>query len=332
MRPVKETERNEGVTIWMRMKVAAGRLFKAAAAAALTVSIAHAQATPRAEDAPRVRTQPTTPASVTRIARPALWRVRQGEATIYLFGTIHALPANLHWHTPELDRAIADADVLVTEVSPSELTGGAVRAMQQLGFSDDAPPISERVPADKRARLREAIAGSGLPASLFDRMKTWAAALTLTALNLQRMGIDSARGIEVNLASLAGDRPTIGLETATEQMGFLDGLSEESQRAMLVAAVEDSGKGREEFERMLDAWSRGDVAAIAETFNTNETLTPELRRALLTRRNARWAEWIADRLRRPGTVFVAVGAGHLAGADSVIAGLARRGIEVERVQ
>src|SRR5690606_36985178 len=109
MRPVKETERNEGVTIWTRMKVAAGRLFKAAAAAALTVSIAHAQATPRAEDAPRVRPQPTTPASVTRIARPALWRVPQGEATIHLFGTLHALPANLHLPTPAPARSTADA-------------------------------------------------------------------------------------------------------------------------------------------------------------------------------------------------------------------------------
>jgi hypothetical protein len=53
---------------------------------------------------------------------------------------------------------------------------------------------------------------------------------------------------------------------------------------------------------------------------------------LLTRRNARWAEWIDARLDRPGTVFLAVGAGHLAGRDSVQAMLEKRGIKAKRVQ
>jgi uncharacterized protein YbaP (TraB family) len=318
------------VSFLTRVRRAAERLLKLAATAAMTVSVAQAQ--PQAQPAPQAQPQPAAPATVTRIARPALWRVTQGETTIYLFGTIHLLPENLHWRTPAIDRAVTEADELVTEVAPSELTAGAAQAIQQMGFASDAPPILERVPEEKRARLREMIAGSGLPMSLFDRMKTWTAAMTLAAVSLQQMGFEGERGVEMNLARLAGERPTIGLETAAEQMGFLDGLSEESQRAMLAAAVDDSGKGREEFERMLDAWSRGDVASIAETFNTNETLTPELRSALLTRRNAHWADWIVARLGRPGTVFLAVGAGHLAGEDSVIDLLARRGVQAERVQ
>ena len=56
-----------------------------------------------------------------------------------------------------------------------------------------------------------------------------------------------------------------------------------------------------------------------------------LRRVMLTNRNAAWARWIHDRLARPGTVFIAVGAGHLAGRDSVQAVLAAHGINAERV-
>ena len=44
---------------------------------------------------------------------------------------------------------------------------------------------------------------------------------------------------------------------------------------------------------------------------------PELAQVLLIQRNGNWAKWIKDRLARPGTVFVAVGAGHLAGKGSV---------------
>jgi uncharacterized protein YbaP (TraB family) len=54
--------------------------------------------------------------------------------------------------------------------------------------------------------------------------------------------------------------------------------------------------------------------------------------ALLYSRNANWAEWIDTRLDEPGTVFIAVGAGHLAGAKSVQDYLAQKGITVARVK
>ena len=66
----------------------------------------------------------------------------------------------------------------------------------------------------------------------------------------------------------------------------------------------------------------------------NESLeaTPELARVLLTNRNATWAQWIKTRLDRPGTVFVAVGAGHLAGKGSVQEQLGALDIKVSRVK
>jgi uncharacterized protein YbaP (TraB family) len=60
--------------------------------------------------------------------------------------------------------------------------------------------------------------------------------------------------------------------------------------------------------------------------------TPELAKILLTDRNARWAKWIEARLQKPGTVFLAVGAGHLAGADSVQAFLARDRVKADRIR
>jgi uncharacterized protein YbaP (TraB family) len=52
---------------------------------------------------------------------------------------------------------------------------------------------------------------------------------------------------------------------------------------------------------------------------------------MFVQRNARWASWIANRLKTPGTVFVAVGAGHLSGPDSVQSQLASLGVKSARV-
>jgi uncharacterized protein YbaP (TraB family) len=63
----------------------------------------------------------------------------------------------------------------------------------------------------------------------------------------------------------------------------------------------------------------------------DEVDDPALYARLLTDRNANWAEWIDERMASPGNLFIAVGAGHLAGSGSVQEQLGERGYEVERV-
>ncbi|MCA6320855.1 MAG: TraB/GumN family protein, partial [Phenylobacterium sp.] len=50
-----------------------------------------------------------------------------------------------------------------------------------------------------------------------------------------------------------------------------------------------------------------------------------------TERNVRWAKDLKARMDRPGVVFVAVGAGHLAGDRNVRELLEREGLRIERI-
>jgi uncharacterized protein YbaP (TraB family) len=104
------------------------------------------------------------------------------------------------------------------------------------------------------------------------------------------------------------------------------------QLAFLASAVEDYPKLGSELGKMIDQWAAGDPEALGATMNEGMRDTPELAKILLTDRNARWAKWIEARLQKPGTVFLAVGAGHLAGTDSVQAFLARDRVTAARVR
>jgi len=265
-------------------------------------------------------------------ARPALWKVSDADTTVYLFGTIHLLPEGLEWRTPALDQAIARSDGLVMEAVLGKDPMKQAQALMKLGVSPGLPPLSERVPAEKRAALAAMIKGTGVPAAVLDRMETWAAGLTLLAVSFQKMGLKADAGVESKLAASYQGKPVSGLETVEQQLGYFDGLSEESQRAFLVGVLDDPAGAKAEFAAMLDAWRRGDTDAIARTFDSEKVMTPELREVLMTRRNRAWAEWIDKRLDQPGTVLVAVGAGHLAGRQSVQAMLAAKGLKAERVQ
>ena len=95
--------------------------------------------------------------------------------------------------------------------------------------------------------------------------------------------------------------------------------------------ISGRGKARADYVKMLGAWASGNQAAIARAFAEDEDLTPHLRDVLLRQRNANWTRWLKSRLDTPGTVFVAVGAGHLAGPMSVQSMLAAEGVDVQRL-
>ena len=79
------------------------------------------------------------------------------------------------------------------------------------------------------------------------------------------------------------------------------------------------------------AWNRGDAEGFTPMLDQMQAKSPAMYRMMFAERNARWAQWIARRLEQPGTVFVAVGAGHLAGRDSVQAKLTKIGFGTARI-
>jgi uncharacterized protein YbaP (TraB family) len=146
-----------------------------------------------------------------------------------------------------------------------------------------------------------------------------------------KMGMLPDAGVEERLEAAAGGKPRDGLETVQFQLTLFDNLPQEAQIAYLASVIRSYDRIGQQTEKMVSAWGKGDAEAIAAAMNP-EMDAPEVLAALLTNRNKAWAAWIERRLEQPGTVFIAVGAGHLAGPDSVQRHLAREGIATERVQ
>jgi uncharacterized protein YbaP (TraB family) len=277
----------------------------------------------------------SAPAADTRPASPALWKVADADTTIYLFGTIHLLPPGTKWRSPLFDQAAAGADTLVVETDIDESNPAATMGeMFKLAVSPGLPPLSERVKPEKRAALAAAIAKSGIPAAGLDRLETWAAAFLLLGVQFKDLGLSPGSGVESTLKKQFQDSGKhIGqLETNAEQLGFFDRLSESAQREFLEGVLDDPSDTKGEFAGMVKSWSRGDLAGIAKSFNSDMGSAPELMDVLIARRNANWASWVKNRLDAPGTVMMAVGAGHLAGDKSVVNLLEKQGVRVTRVQ
>jgi uncharacterized protein len=246
------------------------------------------------------------------------------------------LPPGLQWRSRAFDDIVAQADELVMEVGedPAETELSTLAASVMMGKQ---VPILWRVSPDRREALREMIESVDLSVDAFDGMQTWAAAMTIAVAAIAKTyagedgtfeelsGVEDALRVDFTQAG----RPISGVETGSQQLGFLSGLPIRSQRQMLESMVDAYLAGDPDITAPNeDGWLTGNTDSIAAEM---AELPPEVYEVLITRRNTAWTGWLLDRLERPGTVLFAVGAGHLAGQDSVQSMLAARGVQVARV-
>lgn len=245
------------------------------------------------------------------------------------------MPRGARWISPALDRAADESQGLVVETIVDSANPAPFAAtMMRLASSPGLPPVLDRVPRDKRAALATAIARSRIAPAALARMETWAIALALLGPQFGSMNLLQEEGVETRLKQrfAAAGKPVAQLETNEEQLRYFDLLPEDAQRTLLLGTLESPAAVQKQFDAMLAAWARGDVEAIGRSFNADMAGSPAMSELLLKRRNANWSGWIERRLTQPGTVMVAVGAGHLAGPSSVQAMLRKRGLKVTRVQ
>lgn len=273
-----------------------------------------------------------TPAPVP--SGPALWKLADEDTTIYLFGTVHVLPKDKVWLSPAIDAALDSSDVLVTEI-PMDAASEA--AGQQVVMGRAALPagvtLRSLMNAEQVAAYEAAMAKLGLPAETFDAYDPWFAALNFTMLPVIAEGYSPDEGVEKVLGKEA--KPAMAreaLETLDYQIAVFDELPQDAQIDYLIDSAEMIDEMKPYLDSMVAEWLDGDADGLAALMNEGMGDNADLANRLLYGRNANWAGWIDDRMDRPGTVFIAVGAGHLAGERSVQDLLAQRGFIVTRIQ
>ncbi len=278
------------------------------------------------------------PASLPVSAHPALWVARDADTTVYLFGTVHILSDHIDWHFPALDKALEASDALYVEVPADETDKGTMQGLVLRYGLDPAHPLSNKLSDSENTLLAKAAVQAGLPGgkAALQPMKPWLAALTLSVAPLLKAGMDPELGVDKLLQARMkkAGKPIHGLETAERQIRILADLPESVQLALLRSTLHDFAHARAELSAIVDAWLDGDTQHIASLMAEQmQKQSKALYETLLVDRNRQWAQDIATLMHdRPGTVFVAVGAAHLAGPDRVQAQLQRLGIVTHTVR
>jgi uncharacterized protein YbaP (TraB family) len=289
--------------------------------------------------------QATTPANLgsakapaadaTTAANPAMWKVQGVKGTIYLFGSVHVMKPSVHWETAKEQAAFKSSGTLYLEIADtSPAAQAALRPMIMSIGIDQEHPLSTKISKEDVAALDDALKAMGGEKAI-EPMQPWLAYLTLSVVPMIQAGYDPMGGIDPQLQkeAEAAHKPIKGFETAEEQMHFFADFPQADQVALLHEELQELPKSGEKFDEVVASWSRGDVEKIAQVDDGElRQKHPELYKRLLVDRNAKIADTLASLLKDPatGTIFVAVGAGHLAGPDSIQKMLEQRGFTAAR--
>jgi len=240
---------------------------------------------------------------------PALWVVNDNDTIIYLFGTFHALDGRSRWFDRAVKTAFSESGQLMLETLVPE--PGRIAAPTPAAVKDAPPP-------------GEAASFAPSASSLLASSRT-----VMSAGNADGMSTDLGADAVLRHAAERSGKQVGGLESLQFQINMFNSLSDAPAAQ---APDRQSLAALAQMLRQLEAaWNRGDLDSFAPMLMQMRAQSPQTYNTMFVQRNARWASWIANRLKTPGTVFVAVGAGHLSGPDSLQNQLAAIGVKSARV-
>src|SRR5262245_1331945 len=224
---------------------------------------------------------------------PALWQIRAGESTVYLFGSIHMLPRNWPWRTKAIDGAIRSADEFVfeTALTPKQIDkmrlfirdNGTLPRGQQL-----SPMLSPQGLKD----FNKALSMTPLDPASVNAMRPWLALMVLGDYQVQkgRMRGFVEEGVDYTIEQEAHEtrKRVRHLETAESQFEVLIQTVPDDDIKRFEADLRELLEGDDKYRRLLEGWTAGSQAELAKVLAAEAVRDPEEKQLLLDKRNRNW--------------------------------------------
>lgn len=268
---------------------------------------------------------------------PLLWKACDSDNCVYLLGSFHVLRKDDYPLSADAERALADADVVLFEIAPSEMQSAQLPLqMRDAGTRKDGKRLQDDLDAATWTKLQAYAQRNGMPLDAVQGFEPWYMGLMISSLEMMREGLDPKLGLDMHFMaeSARANKQVQGLETGAEQIALLAGMDLAEQRQFLAEALQDVDDGAQETEQLHKAWREGDVQTLWNKMAVQmQRDYPRLYQRIDVQRNDAWVPKIAHRLDdvHKGNTLVVVGALHLLGPDGVVEKLRAKGYKVERV-
>ncbi len=263
-----------------------------------------------------------------------LWSVENSEFSIYLMGSVHILTEDSYPLPAILEKAYADSEIIAFEVDLGIVQAPAFSSkMLSEGRYVGGQSLRDNVPNETFQLLLFKTEQSGLPIELFAKLKPWSCAVSITALELDRLGFKPDYGLDSYFyyRAITDRKEVIALESGEFQLEVFTSMSKAEQKEFLKKSLKELDVLADRAEALLTAWKRGDLRALNRLLEESYSESPELHDKMVTARNRDWMPKINKLFDRKENLIIIVGAAHLVGDDSVVDLLRKAGRTVTQL-
>lgn len=264
-----------------------------------------------------------------------LWQITGDSInTSYLFGTIHLIPEEDYFLPVSTEEAFEQSDRIVFEIDMNEMTDmSAQMGMLMKAMMADGQRLRDLISAEDYALVKAHFDEMGLPLVMLERIKPMFLSVFASGdMSMDDLTSGASKSYEMELFELANglEKEVAGLETMEFQISVFDSIPYEAQAEMLVESIRSQDDGSEQFQEMIDTYKSQDIEKLHGMLTSEEEDLGGYEDLLVTGRNKNWIG-VMSPMMKEGSVFFAVGAGHLGGYNGVVRLLQRAGYEVTPV-
>lgn len=274
-----------------------------------------------------------------------LWKVSDEDSFVWILGSVHFADSTFYPLDSVIETAFVRAEELAVEINISDDSVSSEISMQSMkqGMLPEGMYLQDVLPFEVWTKFDSICTSWKIPSSVFRFFKPWLAATSLSAVAIERMGINPALGVDAVLldrASMEG-KVIVGLETADEQVNAVADTSDSDSAGIyyLKSTLREISELDSMVAKIILAWKTGDENLLRRVMNdedenrnsSEEEIMNRLEEKVYTNRNVKMANSIAQFLTENRNVFVVIGAAHLALEKCNVIDLLRtRGFKIER--
>ena len=264
-----------------------------------------------------------------------MWKVQSGESTVYILGSIHLLKKEDYPLSQIIESAFEKSDFLVVEANIQDPSKMNLQSVMERALYPSGETIEDHVSSATYELLKKEGERLGIPLQLVQKQRPWILSMTLTAMEMMRLGYDPSYGVDNYFLSRSkGKKKILELESVDEQLQLLSNLSDQDQELLLKLSLKDLQNIARDITKLVQAWKSGQPDLVApimtESLKQDPKLVP-IYEKLVDERNGRMASRIEGYLKQKGTFFVVVGAGHLVGEKGIIGIMGKKGFRMEQL-
>ncbi len=138
-----------------------------------------------------------------------LWLVKTpSNKAVFLLGSLHVFKSDGYPLAEAINEAYRRSQKVVFETDLAAMVDPAVQAkILAMGRYPEGQTLFQNISGELRNSLKLKMNDLGMPLEQFERFRPWLVAVTLTVLELQRLGFSPDYGIDVHFYGRAGYGP-----------------------------------------------------------------------------------------------------------------------------